>query len=183
MALMVLVLSAFLAIAAYSGTSMLFGSFLAGTFLTYLPSDHPDGPFVVTSREHGEEDDEKSPTFFHTFEAFLHAPLRYVLEPLFFASIGYAIPFINLWKGSTIWRGVLYALLMLVGKVSTALLSPGSLTYYRLGCGWTLDSNLAYEEYTWGERQAHQSVALGCCARLSYGSKRRDWPSDCPGWL
>ncbi|SMR47173.1 unnamed protein product [Zymoseptoria tritici ST99CH_3D1] len=44
---MILVLSAFLSIAAYAGTSVLFGAFLAGSFLTYLPSRHPDGPFVA----------------------------------------------------------------------------------------------------------------------------------------
>lgn len=53
--LMVLVLCAFTSIAAYSGTSILFGAFLAGSFLTYLPSKHPEGPFVVLTREEGEQ--------------------------------------------------------------------------------------------------------------------------------
>lgn len=61
--LMVLILCAFIAIAAYAGTSVLFGAFLAGTFLTYIPSKHPSGPFVVMSREEGEREAHKSPTF------------------------------------------------------------------------------------------------------------------------
>lgn len=115
---MVLVLSAFISIAAYAGTSVLFGAFLAGSFLTYLPSKHPDGPFVVMSREEGEQDPDRSPTFVHTFELYLLDTQKYLMEPLFFASIGFAIPFVGLWTGKRIWRGILYSLLMAVAKVS-----------------------------------------------------------------
>lgn len=121
--LMVLVLSAFISIAAYAGTSVLFGAFLAGSFLTYLPSKHPEGPFVVYSREHGEQNDDKSPTFVHTFEKYFSDVQKYLMEPLFFASIGFAIPFIDLWTGSAIWHGVVYTLLMLFAKVSWRYLS------------------------------------------------------------
>ncbi|KAJ5085786.1 hypothetical protein N7532_010557 [Penicillium argentinense] len=114
--LMVLVLSAFISIAAYAGTSVLFGAFLAGTFLTYLPSKHPDGPFVVMSREEGEREADKSPTFVHTFEAYLLDVQKYLMEPLFFASVGFAIPFLKLWTGKRIWRGILYSLLMAFAK-------------------------------------------------------------------
>lgn len=116
--LMVLVLSAFISIAAYAGTSVLFGAFLAGAFLTYLPSKHPDGPFVVMSREEGEREADKSPTFVHTFERYLLDVQRFLMEPLFFASVGFAIPFLKLWTGKRIWRGILYSLLMAFAKVS-----------------------------------------------------------------
>lgn len=115
--LMVLVLSAFISIAAYAGTSVLFGAFLAGTFLTYLPSTHPDGPFVVMSREEGERNADKSPKFIHTFELYLLDTQKYLMEPLFFASIGFAIPFVELWTGERIWRGILFTLLMAFAKV------------------------------------------------------------------
>lgn len=115
--LMVLVLSAFISIAAYSGTSVLFGAFLAGSFLTYLPSKHPEGPFVVLTREEGEQNDDKSPTFVHTFELYCSDVQRYLMEPLFFASIGFAIPFLDLWDGQTVWRGVVFGVLMLFAKV------------------------------------------------------------------
>lgn len=114
--LMVLVLCAFVSIAAYAGTSVLFGAFLAGAFVSYLPSNHPDGPFVVLSREEGEREKHKSPTFVHTFELYLLDAQQYVLEPLFFASIGFAIPFVQLWTGEAIWKGVVYTLLMLMAK-------------------------------------------------------------------
>ncbi|KAI4768023.1 CPA2 familytransporter [Aureobasidium sp. EXF-3400] len=122
--LMVLVLCAFISIAAFAGTSVLFGAFLAGSFLTYLPSKHPEGPFVVYSREHGEQNDDKSPTFVHTFEKYFSDVQRYLMEPLFFASIGFAIPFIDLWSGSAIWHGVVYTLLMLFAKVVVGIWIP-----------------------------------------------------------
>jgi Kef-type K+ transport system membrane component KefB len=133
--LMVLVLSAFISIAAYSGTSVLFGAFLAGSFLTYLPSKHPEGPFVVLTREEGEQNDDKSPTFVHTFQLYCADVQKYLMEPLFFASIGFAIPFLDLWTGETVWKGIVYSLLMLFAKVydfleSRAPLFDGTLTNF-----------------------------------------------------
>ncbi|GAB7360276.1 hypothetical protein MBLNU230_g8034t1 [Neophaeotheca triangularis] len=122
--LMILVLCAFISIAAYAGTSILFGSFLAGSFLTYLPSKHPEGPFVVLSREEGENEKKKSPTFVHTFECYCLDAQKYVLEPLFFASIGFAIPFLDLWTGTAIWHGVVYSVLMLFAKFIVGMWIP-----------------------------------------------------------
>jgi Kef-type K+ transport system membrane component KefB len=142
--LMVLVLSAFISIASYAGTSVLFGAFLAGAFLTYLPSKHPDGPFVVMSREEGEQDPNRSPTFIHTFELYLLDTQKYLMEPLFFASIGFAIPFVGLWTGKRIWRGILFSLLMTIAKVSRSpfqfILSLW-LIDFTVYC-WNLDSHL-----------------------------------------
>ena len=115
--LMTLTLSAFISIAAYTGTSVLFGAFLAGTFLTYIPSKHPEGPFVVMTRKEGEQLADKSPTFVHTFQKYLMDIQKYLMEPLFFASIGFAIPFVQLWTGKRIWRGIVFTLLMVFGKV------------------------------------------------------------------
>ncbi|KAK0715998.1 Cation/H+ exchanger [Lasiosphaeris hirsuta] len=122
--LMVGVLSAFLAIAAYAGASVLFGAFLAGTVLSSLPSRHPQGPFVVTSREHGETARDKAPTFIHTFEKYVADTQRYILQPLFFASIGFAIPFLRMWTGEMIWKGVVFAILMLCGKLVVGVCVP-----------------------------------------------------------
>ena len=122
--LMILVLSAFISIASYAGTSILFGAFLAGTFLTYLPSKHPEGPFVVMSREEGERSKHKSPTFVHTFECYCLDAQQYVLAPLFFASIGFAVPFLDLWTGEAIWKGIVYTLLMLFCKFVVGLWLP-----------------------------------------------------------
>ncbi|KAJ5111319.1 hypothetical protein N7532_001854 [Penicillium argentinense] len=122
--LMTLVLAAFISIAGFTGTSVLFGAFLAGVFLTYLPSKRPEGPFVVMSREEGEREADKSPTFIHTFEKYLLGPQEYLMEPLFFSSIGFAIPFLQLWTGERIWRGVVYTLLMAFAKCIVGIWIP-----------------------------------------------------------
>jgi Kef-type K+ transport system membrane component KefB len=122
--LMILVLCAFVPIAAYAGTSILFGAFLAGAFLTYLPSKHAEGPFVVMSREEGEREKDKSPTFVDTFECYCLDAQQYVLEPLFFASIGFAMTFLDLWTGEPIWKGVVHTLLMLVAKLLVGVRIP-----------------------------------------------------------
>ncbi|CAG8083422.1 unnamed protein product [Penicillium olsonii] len=122
--LMILVLSAFISIAGFTGTSVLFGAFLAGVFLTYIPSKRPEGPFVVMSREQGEREDDKSPTFVHTFEKYLLGTQEYLMEPLFFSSIGFAIPFVQLWTGKRIWRGIVYTLLMAFAKCIVGIWVP-----------------------------------------------------------
>ncbi|KAJ5245539.1 hypothetical protein N7489_005635 [Penicillium chrysogenum] len=122
--LMTLVLSAFIAIAGFTGTSVLFGAFLAGVFLTYIPSKHPEGPFVVLNREEGEREADKSPTFIHTFEKYLLGPQQYLMEPLFFSSIGFAIPFLELWTGERIWKGIVYTLLMTFAKCVVGIWVP-----------------------------------------------------------
>lgn len=122
--LMTLVLCAFISIAAFTGTSVLFGAFLAGAFLTYIPSKHASAPFIVMSREEGEREADKSPTFVHTFEAYLLGVQEYLMAPLFFASVGFAIPFIQLWTGKRIWRGVLYTLLMAFAKFVVGIWIP-----------------------------------------------------------
>ncbi|KAK4445710.1 sodium-hydrogen antiporter [Podospora aff. communis PSN243] len=122
--LMLFVLSAFLAIAAYAGASALFGSFLAGTVISSLPSRHPEGPFVVASREEGEALPEKSPTFLHTFEKYISDVQRYVLQPLFFASIGFSVPFLSMWTGEMVWKGVVFSILMAFGKLIVGVCVP-----------------------------------------------------------
>lgn len=118
--LMALVLSAFIAISSYAGASVLYGSFLAGAFLSGLPSTHTGGAFVVESREEGEAREGKTPGFEHSFERYLGGAQRYILQPLFFASIGFAIPFGSLWTGEAIWKGVVATILMVIGKVGVA---------------------------------------------------------------
>ncbi|KAL4813492.1 Cation/H+ exchanger [Aspergillus spinulosporus] len=122
--LMALVLCAFISIAAYTGTSILFGAFLAGTFLTYIPTKNPEGPFVVMTREEGEREEDKSPTFVHTFERYLMDVQKYLMEPLFFASIGFAVPFVQLWTGKRIWKGIVFTLLMVFAKFIVGIWVP-----------------------------------------------------------
>lgn len=110
--IMLAILSAHLAICAYAGASLLFGAFLAGTCLNALSTTPADAAPADSGHAM------TSPTFQNTFEKYLSGAQAFVLEPLFFASIGFAIPFKRLWTGSVIWRGVVFSLLMAIGKVS-----------------------------------------------------------------
>ncbi|GAA5978028.1 hypothetical protein JCM10908_004200 [Rhodotorula pacifica] len=101
--LAVAVLCAFLAIADYAGTTMLLGAFLAGYFLSALPAP------------------ESTISFVGCWEAYLLPLHEYIFVPLFFVSIGFSIPFLQLWTGTRIWRGVVYALLMTIGKLIAGL--------------------------------------------------------------
>ncbi|OIW27102.1 Sodium/hydrogen exchanger [Coniochaeta ligniaria NRRL 30616] len=116
--MMVLVLCAFLAIAAYAGASVLFGSFLAGMFLSMLREPQTG---KATSEAVG---DKSSPMFSHTFEKYLADVQRFVLQPLFFASVGFAIPFLELWTGEVIWKGIVFSILMVCAKLVVGLCVP-----------------------------------------------------------
>ncbi|KAG6857490.1 hypothetical protein H0H87_002115 [Tephrocybe sp. NHM501043] len=113
------VLIGFVAGAHYAGTSELFGAYLAGAFLNHtFPS-----PIGVTDSISPLPDNLSSPVF--AFMLHLHPLLHRFLSPMFFASIGIAIPIRSLFivKGSrrVIWRGILYSLLMVLGKAAAGL--------------------------------------------------------------
>lgn len=116
--IMTLVLSAHIVICAYAGASLLFGAFLAGVFLNALPSQakEPIRP------EGGDIQD--LPGFHDSFETYISGAQSFILEPLFFASIGFAIPFKRLWTGTIIWRGIVFSLLMAVGKAVVGFSVP-----------------------------------------------------------
>ncbi|GAA6025612.1 hypothetical protein JCM11491_001429 [Sporobolomyces phaffii] len=107
----VAVLSAYLAIAYYAGTTVLLGAFLAGVTLPFLAPTPPTSPSSDPSRP------PESPSFLETYELYIAPIQNYVLVPLFFGSIGFSIPFLELWQGRIVWRGIVYAVLMTLGKV------------------------------------------------------------------
>ncbi|KAL2173158.1 Sodium/hydrogen exchanger family-domain-containing protein [Thermothelomyces heterothallicus CBS 202.75] len=113
--LMAVVLCAFVAIAAYAGASVLFGAFLAGAFVSSLPGGGRAEQIGGAGEPRG---------FADSFEHYLGPLQRYVLQPLFFASIGFAIPFAELWTGEIIWKGVVYTLLMVSGKLLVGIVVP-----------------------------------------------------------
>jgi Kef-type K+ transport system membrane component KefB len=69
-----------------------------------------------TSDPSAKLDDHPRPSLTGAFEHYVGPVLTYLLLPLFFGSIGYSIPFVPLWRGRVIWRGIVYAVLMLLGK-------------------------------------------------------------------
>ena len=81
----------------------------------------------------------KYPTGEEVFERFCKESLKRVLSPLFFvrsqlpagiykintnitqASIGFSIPITKMFQGEVVWRGVVYTILMMFGKVITCV--------------------------------------------------------------
>ena len=70
----------------------------------------------LASRPSVKSDEHPRPSLIGAFEHYIGPVLTYLLLPLFFGSIGYSIPFVPLWRGRIIWRGIVYAVLMLIGK-------------------------------------------------------------------
>lgn len=51
------------------------------------------------------------------YTAYYAPAVEHILKPFFFASIGFSIPISKMFRGPVIWRGLVYALLMAVGKL------------------------------------------------------------------
>lgn len=55
------------------------------------------------------------------FEKFYHPALKFILKPFFFASIGFSIPISRMFLGTVVWKGIVYSILMVFGKLLCGL--------------------------------------------------------------
>lgn len=55
------------------------------------------------------------------YELYYHQAVSKILQPLFFASIGFSIPITRMFRGAIVWRGMIYTVLMTVGKMVCGL--------------------------------------------------------------
>ena len=55
------------------------------------------------------------------YERYYQQPVSRILQPFFFASIGFSIPITRMFKGSIVWRGIVYTVLMAIGKIVCGL--------------------------------------------------------------
>jgi len=53
-----------------------------------------------------------------TFRMHYAQPLQRVFKPFFFASIGFSIPITRMFNGGVVWRGCVYTILMIIGKLA-----------------------------------------------------------------
>ncbi|CAK5275853.1 unnamed protein product [Mycena citricolor] len=102
--IMIALLTGYVAGSHYAGTSELFGAYLAGALLAYIfPRDGS----------------------LSAFETHIRPILHVFLSPVFFASIGMALPIRALGSinGSNrvVWRGIVYSMLMGLAKFCSAL--------------------------------------------------------------
>ncbi|KAL4787015.1 Sodium/hydrogen exchanger family-domain-containing protein [Aspergillus varians] len=125
--------------ATYAGTSSLFAAYLAGVITSWFDSlvrttphrasrqaqassnqsTEPDSASHAPS--HPTQPDCEMVTGQYIYEHYYHGPVSRILIPMFFASIGFAIPITEMFQGSIVWRGFVYAILMTFGKMCTGL--------------------------------------------------------------
>lgn len=55
------------------------------------------------------------------YERYYHSAVSKILQPLFFASVGFSIPITRMFNGAIVWRGVVYTALMAFGKLVCGL--------------------------------------------------------------
>ncbi|KAL4904303.1 Sodium/hydrogen exchanger family-domain-containing protein [Aspergillus multicolor] len=134
--------------ATYAGTSSLFAAYLAGVVSEWVggliqgtlapipaPATGADssGHEVSSQQVSAESASIQSRTSqplsqkgeeisaVHIYEIYCQAPVNRILIPMFFASIGFAIPITEMFEGGVVWRGFVYAVLMTFGKMCTGL--------------------------------------------------------------
>jgi Kef-type K+ transport system membrane component KefB len=56
-----------------------------------------------------------------TYEVYFRQPVERILKPFFFASIGFSIPIASMFDGAVVWRGIVYTILMMFGKLLCGL--------------------------------------------------------------
>ncbi|KAK2594726.1 hypothetical protein QQS21_007576 [Conoideocrella luteorostrata] len=131
--------------ATYAGTSNLFAAYIAGASITWWdlevphsidygssqnPNIPPEGDVSEATRRHerdgstspsgstSENDFPIAPSGVEVYEMYYLAPVNRILRPLFFASIGFSIPITEMFSRSIVWRGIIYTVLMTIGKVA-----------------------------------------------------------------
>lgn len=130
------VLLALVSGASYAGTSVLFAAFLAGAAVSWWDKvvttsfESPSTSTLVSGTQVDPCTPESSPetepgekpwTGIRVYEHYYALPVTRILVPFFFASIGFSIPITQLFNGGTVWRGLVYALLMAIGKFMTGI--------------------------------------------------------------
>ncbi|KAI9151593.1 hypothetical protein HJFPF1_08800 [Paramyrothecium foliicola] len=128
----------------YAGTSSLFAAYVAGASISWWDSEvvHPGKGSVQPpeAAEPSNNDDPasagraltgeaaiqeshtliaKTPSFSGSeiYHRYYQQPVDCILKPFFFASIGFSIPITQMFAGEIVWKGIIYTLLMALGKL------------------------------------------------------------------
>ncbi|EPE05331.1 na+ h+ antiporter [Ophiostoma piceae UAMH 11346] len=132
----------------YAGTSNLFAAYIAGAVISWwttLDSSpiRPLSPLYGVQHETGRPDTTTEggqvdihlhnqpaqdisrsdvpvpvPQTTSVFEHYFQPALVWVLQPFFFASVGFSIPITALFTARIVWKGIIYTILMMLGKIA-----------------------------------------------------------------
>ncbi|KAF2086813.1 Sodium/hydrogen exchanger [Saccharata proteae CBS 121410] len=119
----------------YAGTSDLFTAYLAGAGISWWDTEVPHIiPGIDKKAEAAAKEMAMAPSSsadLNTNPAETSGPAIYshyyaqpvdkLLKPLFFASVGFSIPISKMFAPAVVWRGVVYTILMFIGKVICGL--------------------------------------------------------------
>ncbi|KAJ4354045.1 uncharacterized protein N0V89_005778 [Didymosphaeria variabile] len=107
-----------------------------------------------TTQEKPEVENDTSGTA--VYERYYQQAVGRVLQPLFFASIGFSIPITRMFRGSVVWRGIVYTILMALGKLVCGLwLVRFSLTPLKESLNKTLAQlRLPSMPHLWGKKNS-----------------------------
>ncbi|KAK9461515.1 Sodium/hydrogen exchanger family-domain-containing protein [Lipomyces oligophaga] len=159
----------------YAGTSNLFAAYIAGACISWWDEAVPHPTFssnnyvfstgsanLVTVEKldarssdlHKYQKSSESTEDLESMSSGLHIYLRYysqsvntILRPLFFASIGFSIPITDMLRGAIIWKGLVYASLMIIAKLVCGLWLlkfSMSTTFVKRVISWMKGSKISY---------------------------------------
>ncbi|KAF2679590.1 Sodium/hydrogen exchanger [Lentithecium fluviatile CBS 122367] len=127
--------------ASYAGTSNLFAAYITGASISWWDSElpHPIGsigiagdgsttkearatdPGITLQQPHEAHPANEDTSGSAVYEHYYQQAVGKILQPFFFASIGFSIPITRMFQGSIVWRGIVYTILMTFGKLVCGL--------------------------------------------------------------
>jgi len=141
------ILVATVAGATYAGSSALLGAYIAGAMISWWDAEAPhprvkeatastsvavpeavemttvpsDAAPETAIPSTDSQVSRSSNSGAHIFEKYYAPSLQRILKPFFFASVGFSIPITQMFIGSVVWRGLIFTVLMTVGKLLCGL--------------------------------------------------------------
>ncbi|KAG6062755.1 hypothetical protein E4U32_001979 [Claviceps aff. humidiphila group G2b] len=172
--------------ASFAGTSNLFAAYIAGASVSWWDSTGSDkiesskatssadrnivrpsvdegnkGNQTPSAKATGTQTIKEDPTTsgLHVYESYFSTPVDRILKPFFFASIGFSIPITKMFSGDIVWKGFVYAMLMILAK---------------LACGiWLVRiSRSLPASWKTATKSARQILRLIVMPRLGFGRKK-----------
>ncbi|GAB0139056.1 hypothetical protein EsDP_00007272 [Epichloe bromicola] len=124
--------------AGYAGTSNLFSAYIAGASISWWDTgvehltnaNEPEARAssadanVIGHSVDGEianSEGTEALSGLRIYERFFLTPVDRILKPFFFASIGFSIPVTKMFSGDIVWKGIVYAMLMILAKLACGI--------------------------------------------------------------
>ena len=113
----------------YAGTSNLFAAYVAGCVISWWDHEVPHVDMQVEASRgdvltlysspsrSSDGDTVEATSGLDIYKRYYEGIVRKILQPFFFGSIGFSIPISSMFSGPIVWKGIVYAILMFIGKL------------------------------------------------------------------